>query len=266
VASKSPLHKLQDTVVGTVKAVVTHPVDTAGKAVGQARGTVALGRTVVEHVGKSAAGAVANRLGRGGAESVGETTADAAGETAEAPESGLRAVPDEAQDASAAAPAKKAPAKKAAKKATKKAVRPPVTDVATAAVKKQAANQPVKKAAPAPESPIDAAADTDHVDATPADLAATVPVEKTAKKVAKKAPAKKAAKKAPARSAAELLDDTEVETPVGTTGADVGHNPDTTDTDLQQPGTAPLMDPAITKAVAKEAQTGAAAADPTKGD
>jgi hypothetical protein len=31
-----------------------------------------------------------------------------------------------------------------------------------------------------------------------------------------------------------------VETPVGTTGADVGHNPDTAEADLQQPGTAPL--------------------------
>jgi hypothetical protein len=57
----------------------------------------------------------------------------------------------------------------------------------------------------------------------------------------------------------------EVITPVGTPGADVAHNPDTTDTDLQQPGTEPLMDPATTKAVASEAETLHNAADPDKG-
>jgi hypothetical protein len=34
--------------------------------------------------------------------------------------------------------------------------------------------------------------------------------------------------------------DIDIETPVGTTGADVGFNPDTAESDLQQPGTAPL--------------------------
>ena len=54
-------------------------------------------------------------------------------------------------------------------------------------------------------------------------------------------------------------------TPVGTTAADVATNPDTTETDLQQPGTEPLMDPATTKAVASEAETLQKAADPDKG-
>ncbi|HEU4568787.1 MAG TPA: hypothetical protein VFR99_12195 [Marmoricola sp.] len=53
----------------------------------------------------------------------------------------------------------------------------------------------------------------------------------------------------------ELTDDVEVPTPVGTTGAGEGFNPDTTETDLQQPGTEPLMDPSTTKAVKKEADT-----------
>lgn len=57
----------------------------------------------------------------------------------------------------------------------------------------------------------------------------------------------------------------EVTTPVGTTGADVGFNPDTAETDLQQPGTEPLLDPSTTKQVAKEAETLAKAADPEKG-
>lgn len=47
----------------------------------------------------------------------------------------------------------------------------------------------------------------------------------------------------------------DVTTPVGTTGAGEGHNPDTAETDLQQPGTEPLMDPATTKEVASESET-----------
>jgi hypothetical protein len=37
-----------------------------------------------------------------------------------------------------------------------------------------------------------------------------------------------------------VVDDFDIETPVGTTGAEVGFNPDTAESDLQQPGTAPL--------------------------
>ncbi|GAA3819369.1 hypothetical protein [Nocardioides panacisoli] len=62
----------------------------------------------------------------------------------------------------------------------------------------------------------------------------------------------------------ELDDGPDVETPVGTTGASRGTNPDTGDTDLQQPGTAPLMDPSLTKAVRAESETLQKAADPTK--
>lgn len=53
----------------------------------------------------------------------------------------------------------------------------------------------------------------------------------------------------------EVTDDVEVETPVGTTGAGEGYNPDTGETDLQQPGTEPLMDPSTTKSVKSEADT-----------
>jgi hypothetical protein len=47
-------------------------------------------------------------------------------------------------------------------------------------------------------------------------------------------------------------DDIGVETPVGTTGAAAGHNPDTAEADLQQPGTEPLLDPSTTKAIKAE--------------
>jgi hypothetical protein len=52
---------------------------------------------------------------------------------------------------------------------------------------------------------------------------------------------------------------------VGTTGAGKGTNPDTGDTDLQQPGTEPLMDPSLTKSVRAESETLRRAADPDKG-
>ena len=60
-------------------------------------------------------------------------------------------------------------------------------------------------------------------------------------------------------------EDVEVTTPVGTTGAGPGFNPDTTETDLQQPGTEPLMDPSTTKRIKRESETLRKAADPHKG-
>jgi hypothetical protein len=48
--------------------------------------------------------------------------------------------------------------------------------------------------------------------------------------------------------------DVDVETPVGTTGADVGRKPATAEADLQQPLTQPLMDPATAKAIRSETQ------------
>jgi hypothetical protein len=95
----------------------------------------------------------------------------------------------------------------------------------------------------------------------PAKAAATKPTKKTAPSAASAPP-----KKAPP-SAAEVAagEDSEVTTPVGTTGADVGTNPDTTETDLQQPGTEPLMDPGTVKAVASEAETLQKGADTDKG-
>ena len=97
--------------------------------------------------------------------------------------------------------------------------------------------------------------------ATPTKKAPAARSTPSGKLPAKKAPAKKAPAKEAAKSAAEVVEDTSVTTPVGTTGADVATNPDTTDTDLQQPGTEPLMDPATTKEVAAEAETGARGAE-----
>lgn len=69
---------------------------------------------------------------------------------------------------------------------------------------------------------------------------------------------------AAAAAIAEEAGDVDIETPVGTTGADVGHNPDTAEADLQQPGTEPLFDPGTAKSVRKEAAMMQRAADPDK--
>jgi hypothetical protein len=89
----------------------------------------------------------------------------------------------------------------------------------------------------------------------------------TAKKAApKKAPSARAATVAPALSVTEeeVIED-DVRTPSGIPAADEGYNPDTAETDLHQPGTEPLMDPATVKSIKSEAEVMQRAADPDKG-
>ena len=82
---------------------------------------------------------------------------------------------------------------------------------------------------------------------------------------AKKAPSKKAAVMAPALGLTEAEVADELRTPSGIPAAGEGINPDTTETDLHQPGTEPLVDPATAKAVASESEMLRRAADPDKG-
>lgn len=250
-ASKSPLHKLQDAVVGTVKGVVKDPVGAAGKAVQQAKGTFALGKMVAGQVTRAAA----HKAGHQAGHQAGRAAAGAAGAAATVTE--MIPKPRQAEPARTPAPGQ-----------PEKPVEVTPADIARVVEKKSpaeksAATKPAAKKASAKKAP-----------AKKATPSAKLPAKKApAKKApAKKAPAKKTAAKktAPrkaATTAAELLEDaaTEVTTPVGTTGADVARNPDTTETDLQQPGTEPLMDPSLTKAVSSEAETGARAADTDKG-
>lgn len=56
-----------------------------------------------------------------------------------------------------------------------------------------------------------------------------------------------------------------VETPVGTAGAGAGYNPDTAEGDLQQPDTAPLLDPSVAKEIRSETDVLRKAADSDKG-
>jgi len=81
----------------------------------------------------------------------------------------------------------------------------------------------------------------------------------------RKAPSRKAAVVAPALGLTEVEAEDVLRTPSGIPAAGDGINPDTTETDLHQPGTEPLMDPATVKAVASESQVLRRAADTDKG-
>ena len=138
---------------------------------------------------------------------------------------------------------------------------------------------------PVPSAPTTAAgrAATEAPATTPAAKKTTAkkaPATKTAAKktAAKKTAAKKTARKAPSKQAAVLapalgLSEDEVEavtgdgpvTPSGIPAAGEGVNPDTTETDLHQPGTEPLMDPSTAKAAASESAMMRRAADTDKG-
>jgi hypothetical protein len=121
----------------------------------------------------------------------------------------------------------------------------------------------------APAAPATAASSAqvrpdDHAAAKKATVKKKAPAKKTA---AKKAPSARAATVGPALSqpALEAIEDDELRTPSGIPAADVGHNPDTAETDLYQPGTEPLMDPATVKAVKSESEVMQRAADTDKG-
>jgi hypothetical protein len=81
----------------------------------------------------------------------------------------------------------------------------------------------------------------------------------------KKAPSKKAAVMAPALGLTEAEAEDVLRTPSGIPAAGDATNPDTTETDLHQPGTEPLMDPATVKAVKSESEVLRRAADTDKG-
>jgi hypothetical protein len=228
-----PLNKLKDTALGAI----SDPKGTADKVVEQAKGAASLGKMVAEGVAEEV---VSRTRGRRGSD---------------APKA-------ETPPAEPAGP----PVKKHGDT---------VTDI--------------DEAAPSPGEPeVDADDTAAAQNATPADVAKKVAKKAPAKKATKKAPAKKAAKKAPAKkaakkapaktapgspgdklpprrrtpSAAEVAEGGPgVETPVGTTGAAPATNPDTAESDLQQPGTEGIVEPSTAKKIAKEAERGRRAAE-----
>ncbi|WP_162529862.1 hypothetical protein [Nocardioides caldifontis] len=255
--------KIVGGLFGKAAGAAKNPVGTAGQALGLAKTAVSTGVTVAEGVAHVAADKLRARQGKGAAPV--EVTPDTTG-TAQEP------VPQERAGGEEATPAKKAPAaKKAAKKApaAKKAGSGPTKKGAPAkkAAKKAAPPEPqVVLAEPAPpeEPPVDIveqvlAAEGDEA---PVGGHATEPKAASRDESHGDAAMQRAEFDEIAEEQAEALPggDLDVETPVGTTGADVGQNPDTAEADLQQPATEPLVDPSTTKAVKAESDTGTKAA------
>ena len=268
-ARNNPLGK----VAGTALSSIRHTVSTAGKVIGQAKGTAALGRDVTGQVGKAAASKAVKTaggiVGRGKGRPSSPPAAPAQKQTARATSPAtLRPVPDVNEAGHTPAenrtteppkqhgdpladltptvgtspPAEDTPAKEAAPKkaAAKKA------PAKKAAAKKAPAKKAVAKKAPAKKAAAKKAP-AKRVTATPADVAEVVeaavaedPGSTAAKRApAKKAPAKKApAKKAAARKAAET-----------TPGDKLPARPAPAVTDK------PLVDESELKAVASESET-----------
>lgn len=236
-----PLSKLKDTALGAI----SDPKGTADKVVEQAKGAASLGKMVAEGV---AGEVVARTRGRKASDAPRAETAPA--QPATAPPTKKQGDPLVPTAKSAEPSPAEPPLDKADKPAAKKAT---PADVAKKAAKKA----PAKKAA----------------NKSPAKkTSAKTAAKKTA---AKKAPAKKTAQGSPgdklpprkrAKTAAEVAEGgSGVETPVGTTGAAPGSNPDTAESDLQQPGTEGIVEPGTAKQVAKEAERGRRGAEGNAG-
>ncbi|GAA4364503.1 hypothetical protein [Nocardioides caricicola] len=143
-AQKSPLQKIQDTVVGTVKGVIKDPAGAAGKAAEQAKGALAVGKMVAGSVAKTASDKVTGASNRRPVPPVTQAPPPVERTAEVTPIDVARVVAKKAP--AKKAPPKKAPAKKApAKKAT--------TPSAKLPAKKAPAKKAPAKKAPAKKSP-----------------------------------------------------------------------------------------------------------------
>lgn len=205
--------------------MIKNPAGAAGKVLGTAVGTAAAGRSIASALARAAVGKAVETVGAVVNRDSGPSETPAAPAAPDVP-TGAAAVPTPAKQAATKTAAKKTAAKKAATKKTPAKKSPAKkTAVKKAAAKKTA----VKKTATKKAADLDVP--------TPAEVAEVV--------------AKKSAP-ATARQVADVAERPDVTTPVGTTGADVATNPDTAESDLQQPGTEPLVDPATAKALRSE--------------
>jgi hypothetical protein len=264
--------KIVGGLFGKAAGAARNPVGTAGQALGLAKGAVATGVTVAEGVAHVAADRLRARQGKG-APTV-EVTPDRTQESSAANEGQGGAA------AEAAGPTKRAEgaAKKAggaAKKAGGAAKKAGGTAKKAGAASKSAAGRDdavpepqVVMAEPAPpaEPPVDIVEQVLAAEEQPLQGHATEPKAASRDESHGDAAMQRAESDEIAEEQAEALPggDIDIETPVGTTGADVGHNPDTAEADLQQPATEPLVDPATTKAVKAETETGRNAASTRK--
>ena len=257
-------------LAGAAVGAVKHPVGTAGEAISKAKGVVSAGTAV----GTAVAGSVVGKV-RGGAATkdpagaVKETVdkaADAAKETTARAAEATKTTTDKAAGAAATA---KQTAKKAAKKAPAKKS-PAKKPAGRKAAPKRQPQVVLAEPAPPLEPPIDVVGQALAAEAQEDRLGAgraTEPRGASRDEEHGEAALQRAEAIEIMEEIAEASDlgQVGIETPVGTTGADVGNNPDTAEADLQQPGTEPLLDPSLTKAVKSEQQTLHLAADPDRG-
>ena len=230
-------------LAGTAVSAVRHPVSTAGQVAGRAKGVVSTGASVASAGRSATARLVAQpKKGPAGEEAApwshSPQAADAAAAT-EATETPLAADVQAAAEAVEEAPAEVTPMPVMRDPAPP--LEPPVDIVEQVLAAEEEDEPPHYGHATEPKA---ASRDEEHGDAA----LQRAEAEEIAEEVAEAFPAGAV----------------DVETPVGTTGADVGFNPDTAEADLQQPGTAPLVDDATVKAVAAETTTGRKAARPKK--
>jgi hypothetical protein len=305
VARTKPLGMIKDVTLGTLLHPVGTAGKAVEQAKGTAEiGRLVAGQ-VARTAASAAVGTVGGIARRAGGSGAADPTPStpATGRSTRGDEPNLRPVPTVNEPAHTPAPAARRPRKEASPESMKNHgdQLEPVTKAAKKAPAKKtpvkkSAEAPVAKKAPAKKTPAKKAAkktagsDTDLTtkktpakklaaegldDVTPADVARvakktptkqTTPVtpvaEPTAKKTAEPVPAA-GAEDGP-RTASEVANEEgpEYTTPVGTTAAGESALPNT---DLQQPGTEPLMDPSTVKAVKSEAETMQRAADPDKG-
>jgi hypothetical protein len=277
VARKNPLGKIKDAAVGTIKDPIGTGQKAVGQAVGQALGTIGTVTATVGAVTSKVPGrkkAAARSEPRPKPVAVPDAPSRPHGDPVTPISTDRTRREDSAPSVATVAkkaPATKAPAaRKSAKKVAKKAPAKAATSVPTPSdvAKKTAAKKTAAKTTAKAAAPAKAAAKKTPAKKAPAQKAAVkkAPAKKAAKKAAKKTTALTGSDRRPL-SAAELAAGagTEVITPVGTRGADVGTNPATNISNLQQVGTAPLMDPGTIKAVASESDILRRAADPNKG-
>jgi hypothetical protein len=252
-------------LAGAAISAARNPLGTTVRAVGLAKGVASTGAAAAEGLAQHAA----DRMRRHHAPPVKQS------QPAEQSES--QADPGRPEPADADAEASETPAEQSDQPAVKKAAAKKTPAKKTAA-KKTAAKKTAKKA---PAKPAELADDGPQIvlrEPAPPELP---PIDVVGQALAAEADEPHAGRAGEPRGAsrdeehgeaalqraeadeiaeetAEALPggDVDVTTPVGTTGAGVGFNPDTAESDLQQPQTPPVVDPALTKTVKSAQRTG----------
>jgi hypothetical protein len=255
-------------LAGAAVSAARKPLETTARAVGLAKGVVSTGAAAAEGLAQHAA----DRMRSHQAPPVKQSQpaersepqadpgkpepadADGASESGQPVEPAVKKATKKAAEKAPAnkATAKEAPAKKtAARKTAKKAPEPTPADDGPQIV--------LREPAPPEEPPVDVVGEALAAEAQEEPHAGRAGEPRAASRDEEhgEAALQRAEADEIALETEEALPggDVDVTTPVGTTGAGAGFNPDTAEADLQQPQTEPLVDPALTKTVKSTQRT-----------